>query len=117
MDDERRLANSNLFASWAGDDFASWERAVGASVTHLSRGTGQVTGVTRDGGVISIHVQYGRSEYVHALWEFRTELISMTYPAGVTREELSEPVRARRLRHEETTRTALRDRRSVAGLA
>lgn len=117
MDDERRLANSHLFASWAGDDFSSWQRAVGASVTHLSHGVGQVTSVTRDRGVISIHVQYGRSERGHALWEFRTELISMTYPAGLTRDDLSPPVKARRLLQEETTRTALRVRRSAGGQA
>src|SRR5215207_6743576 len=114
MDDERRLSNSQLFARWAGEDFASWERATGASVTHLSRGVGQVTGVSRDAGIITINVQYDRSARGLALWEFRTELIGMTYPAGLTRDELSPPVKARRLLQEEAARTAMRLRRGDA---
>lgn len=104
MDDERRLSNSQLFARWAGEDIASWQRATGASVTHLSRGVGQVTSVSQDAGIISVNVQYERSARGLALWEFRTELIAMTYPVGVTRDELSPPVKARRLLQEQAAR-------------
>ena len=111
MDIEHRLSNSQLFARWAGEDFPSWERATGASVTHLSRGVGRVTSVSQDAGIISINVQYDRSARGHALWEFRTELIGMTYPEGLTRDELSPPVKARRLLQEDAAQTAMRLRR------
>ena len=114
MDEERRLSNARLFASWAGEDFGAWQRATGASVTHLSRGNGQVTNVSQDAGHIAIHVHYERSDRGHALWEFRTEFIDMTYQAGLTREDLLPTVEARRLLREHEAQTALLARRSAA---
>ena len=114
MEEERRLSNSRLFASWAGEDFGAWQRATGASVTHLSRGVGRVTNVSQDAGTIAVHVQYERSDRQHALWEFRTEFIDMTYHAGLTREDLIPTVQARRLLQEHQTRTTPLARRSAA---
>ena len=114
MDEERRLSNSRLFASWAGEDFGAWQRATGASVTHLSRGVGQVTNISQDTGTIAIHVQYERSAREHALWEFRTEFIDMTFQAGLTREDLLPTVEARRLLREHEAQTARLGRRSGA---
>jgi hypothetical protein len=111
MDEERRLSTSKLFANWAGEDFPSWQQAIGASVTHLSRGNGHVTDVSREAGIISVHVQYLRDSRSHALWEFRTELTTMTLPAGLAREDLIPTVRARRLLQEEEKRTAMLLRR------
>jgi hypothetical protein len=106
MDEERRLSTSKLFAGWAGDDFPSWEQAVGASVTHLSRGDGQVTNVSSEAGIIAVHVQYARDSRRHALWEFRTELTNMTLPEGLTRTDLIPTAKARRLRREQERRAA-----------
>ena len=114
MEEERRLSNSRLFASWAGEDFGAWQRATGASVTHLSRGVGQVTNISQDAGTIAIHVQYERSERRHALWEFRTEFIDMTYQAGLTRADLLPTVAARRLQRDHATQTTPLARRSGA---
>ena len=114
MDDERRLSNVQLFARWAGEDLDRWQQATGAFVTHLSRGDGQVTNVSQDAGLIAIQVQYERAARGHALWEFRTEFIAMTYPAGLTRADLIPAVTARRQRHEHETQTALPLRRSGA---
>jgi hypothetical protein len=104
MDEERRLSTSKLFAGWAGDDVHSWEQAVGASVTHLSRGDGQVTNVSQEAGIIAVHVQYARDSRRHALWEFRTELRDMTLPEGLTRADLIPRAKARRLRREQARR-------------
>lgn len=104
VDEERRLSTSKLFAGWAGDDFPSWEQAVGASVTHLSRGDGQVTNVSQEAGIIAVHVQYARDTHSHALWEFRTELTHMTLPAGLARADLIPRAKARRLRQEREKR-------------
>lgn len=97
MDEERRLANPQLFAAWAGEEAASWEQAIGMSVTHLSRGQGRIVEVSQTGGVIAIHVQYARTIHDHALWEFRTEVREMTLPPGCTRAGLAPAARARRL--------------------
>lgn len=115
MDEERRLSNVQLFASWAGEDFDAWQRATGASVTHLSRGNGQVTNVSQDAGIIAIQVQYERSARGHALWEFRTEFIAMTFAEGLTRADLIPTVEARRLRREQEMQTLALLRRSGAG--
>ena len=100
MNDEHRLSIPKLFAKWAGEDFDSWRQAIGASVTHLSRGDGHVTAVSREGGAISIHVHYAHAEREHPLWEFRTEFTQMTLPHGLTRDELIPTVKAQRLLHE-----------------
>ena len=106
MDQERHLSTSKLFGLWAGDELHSWERAVGATVTHLSRGKGQVTGVSRAPGGVAIHVQYLGAAHDHAPWEFRTELTAMTLPDGLTREQLIPPVKTQRLDRERETRLA-----------
>ena len=109
MDEERRLSIPQLFARWAHDDVHSWQQAVGVSVTHLSRGDGHVTDVSQEAGIISIHVQYARGNRGHPLWEFRTELIGMTLPAGLTRDDLIPAVKERRLLREQ-------EQRAVTGL-
>lgn len=109
--EEDRLSNRELFASWAGEDFHSWQKAIGASVTHLSRGDGHVTNVSQEGGSVSIHVRYARSDRVHPLWEFRTELTSMTLPAGLTRDDFVPTVKARRLLREQGQKAARAARR------
>jgi hypothetical protein len=114
MDDERRLSTSKLFASWAGEDFHSWQQAVGASVTHLSRGSGQVTSVSQEAGIVSVHVRYLRADRSHPLWEFRTELTNMTLPEGLTRDDLIPTVKAQRLLKEQEKRTAMLLRQSDA---
>lgn len=101
MGDEHRLANPQLFAGWAGEDFGSWEQAIGTSVTHVSRGRGQIINVTREAGVISVHVQYARSVREHATWEIRTEIRDMTLPLGYTRDQLIPAARAQRILHEQ----------------
>lgn len=106
MDQIHRLANPQLFASWAGDDFHAWEQAIGTSVTHLSRGSGTVTHVSREMGSIVIHVRYGGAVHEHALWEFRTEVTSMTLPAGVARADLFPAARAQSILQEKARRTA-----------
>src|SRR5438045_212534 len=73
MDIEQGLTDQRLFARWAGEDLPSWERAVGATVTHLSRGKGVVTSIVRESGAIAVHVAYDRSQFVHRTWELRTE--------------------------------------------
>lgn len=108
MDVEQQLTNQQLFALWADGDIASWERVVGVSLTHLSRGVGRVTSVSQTAGEVSIHVQYFRAQREHPLWEFRTEFIRMTLPDGLTREEMIPVVKARRLRREEIKRLSLR---------
>jgi hypothetical protein len=104
LDDERRLSTSKLFASWAGEDFHSWQQAVGAAVTHLSRGTGHVINVSQEAGVVSVNVRYLRADRSHPLWEFRTELTTMTLPNGLTRDDLIPTVKARRLLKEQEKR-------------
>ena len=105
MDEERRLSTPKLFARWAREDFPSWQQAIGATVTHVSRGDGHVTNVTQEAGTVSIHVHYARADREHPLWEFRTELMSMTLPAGVTRDDMIPTVRARRLLREQEKET------------
>ena len=100
MNDEHRLSTPRLFARWAGEDFHSWQQAIGASVTHLSRGDGRVTNVSQEAGVVSIHVQYVGADREHPAWEFRTEFTNMTFPEGLTREDLIPTVKARRLLRE-----------------
>ena len=100
MNDEHRLSTPKLFAKWAGANFASWRQAIGASVTHMSRGDGHVTAVSREAGVVSIHVHYAQAEREHPLWEFRTEFMQMTLPNGLTRDDLIPTVKAQRLLHE-----------------
>ncbi len=109
MDIEERLSDQQLFARWADEDLASWERAVGMSLTHLSRGAGRIGAVSSAGGVIAVQVDYARSHYVHATWELRTEFTGMTLPAGITRADLIPGARARRLR----LATAARDERAL----
>jgi len=111
MDIEQGLTDQRLFARWAGEDFPSWERAVGATVTHLSRGKGTVTGVSRETGTIAVHVAYERSQYAHATWELRTEFTRMTLPEGLTRAEITPGARAWRLQEAER---AQEDRQVVA---
>lgn len=101
MDEERRISTPRLFASWAQEDFASWHRAIGASVTHLSRGDGRVVNVSQVGGDISVHVQYAGTGREHRLWEFRTELTHMILADGMTRNDLIPVVKARRLLQEQ----------------
>ena len=98
MDEERRLAIPQLFARWAREEFPAWRQAIGASVTHLSRGDGRVTDVSQEAGSIAVHVRYARAERRHPLWEFRTELMRMTLPTGLSRDDLMSTVTARRLR-------------------
>jgi hypothetical protein len=101
MDEEGRISTPRLFASWAQEDFASWHRAIGATVTHLSRGDGRIVNVSQAGSIISIHVQYAGAGREHALWEFRTELTHMTLADGMTRNDLIPVVKARRLLQEQ----------------
>lgn len=97
MNEESRLSNPQLFARWAGEDFDAWRQVIGMSVRHLSRGTGSITDVSREAGIVSIHVHYARAQREHPLWEFRTEVRSMTLPDGITREDLISVVKARQL--------------------
>ena len=106
MDAESRLTNHQLFARWARQDIHAWQRAVGADITHLSRGDGRVTAVSREQGEVSVHVQYARAQHEHPLWEFRTEIHRMTYPEGLTRAEMIPAVREQRLQDEEDKRSA-----------
>jgi len=120
VDEEHRLSNRQLFASWAREDFHSWQQAIGASVTHLSRGDGQVTNVSQEAGIVSIQIHYAQGNREHPLWEFRTELTNMTFPKGLTRDDFIPTVKARRLlqeQHEKAdreARSANRHRRNVA---
>ena len=114
MDEEHRLSNPKLFAKWAHEDFPAWRQLIGVAVTHLSRGDGQVTDVSREAGSVSIQVQYARSERSHALWEFRTEFTDMTLPQGLTRADLIAPVKAQRLLQEQA-RKASRTAASLKG--
>lgn len=113
MDEEHQLSNSLLFARWAGEDHEAWQQAVGGSVTHLSRGKGQVTAVSEQDGVVSVHVHYAKGDRIHASWELRTEFIDMKYANGLTRADFIPTVRARRL-HKEQQRTAARLAREAA---
>ena len=97
MNIEQGLTDQRLFARWAGEDVPSWERSVGATVTHVSRGTGTITGVSRETGTIAVHVAYGRAQVAHATWELRTEFTAMTLPAGLTRAALTPGALAWRL--------------------
>ena len=106
MDEENRLSNPKLFAKWAREDFPSWRQLTGVSVTHLSRGDGQVVNVAREAGIVSIQVQYARAERTHALWELRTEVTDMTLPQGLTRAGLIAPVKAQRLRKEQAQKAS-----------
>lgn len=96
MEQDFTLSNPQLFAGWAGDDVQAWEQAIGTSVTHLSRGAGTVMQVSREAGIIAIHVRYNGSVHEHALWEFRTEIRNMTLPPGLTRTDLLPAARERR---------------------
>ena len=107
MDEERRLSTPKLFASWAGEDLHCWQQAIGASVTHLSRGVGQVTDVSLEAGSITVTVRYLLAERRHALWEFRTELTHMTLPEGLTRDDLIPMAKVQRLRREQEQRAEL----------
>jgi hypothetical protein len=102
VDQDERLGTPQLFAGWAGEDAAAWERAVGTSVTHLSRGNGTVTLIAQEASGVAVHVRYSGTGAVraHALWEFRTEVTRMTLPAGLTRADLLPAARARRIRQE-----------------
>jgi hypothetical protein len=100
VDEEYRLSIPKLFARWADEDFHAWEQAIGTSVTHLSRGNGRVADVTREGGIITVHVQYAKAVRGHPLCELRTEFTQMTLPAGLTRDGVIATVKARRLFHE-----------------
>ena len=106
MDEENRLSNPKLFAKWAREDFPSWQQLTGVSVTHLSRGDGQVTDVSREAGSVSIQVQYAHAARSHALWEFRTEITDMTLPHGLTHGDLIAPVKAQRLLQEQARKTS-----------
>ena len=105
MDQEQRMTDQQLFARWAGDDLPSWERAIGMTMTHLSRGDGLVRRVTREAGQVAVEVEYGRSNRTHAPWELRTEFTRMTLPEGLVRADLIPGARARRLLREQDRRT------------
>ncbi|MGD9889783.1 MAG: hypothetical protein AB7R89_14485 [Dehalococcoidia bacterium] len=121
MDQAQTLSNSQLFASWAGEDVQSWEQAIGTSVTHVSRGAGTVSNVSREAGNIAVHVQYTRAVHAHALWEFRTEIRNMTLPTGLTRADLLPATRERQKQQAEDKRAAqearlilMRQRRNIS---
>jgi hypothetical protein len=101
VDEDYRLSIPKLFARWAGEDFHSWQEAIGVSVTHLSRGNGRVTDVSQEAGNISIHIQYARAVREHPLCEFRTEFIQMTLPTALTRDDVIATLKERRLLHEQ----------------
>jgi len=101
VNQEYRLSNPQLFARWAGEDFDAWRQVIGMSVTHLSRGKGSVIDVSQEAGIVSIHVHYARFQHEHPLWEFRTEVRSMTLPEGLTRDDLIMAVKARQLLQEQ----------------
>ena len=101
MDEEYRLSIPRLFGRWAGEDFHAWQQAIGVSVTHLSRGNGRVTDVTREGGIITVHIQYAKAVRGHPLCELRTEFTQMALPTGLTRDGVIATVKARRLLHEQ----------------
>jgi hypothetical protein len=100
VDEEQRLSDPQLFARWAREDVDAWRQAINLSVTHLSRGTGQVIDVSQEEGGLSVHVQYARSGRKHPLWEMRTEFTRMTLPEGLTRADLIPTIKARRLLQE-----------------
>ncbi|MGH2583487.1 MAG: hypothetical protein ACRDJE_01080, partial [Dehalococcoidia bacterium] len=75
----------------------AWRQGIGMSVTHLSRGEGSITNGSQEAGFVTIHVHYARLQREHPLWEFRTEVRSMTLPEGLTREDLIVAVKARQL--------------------
>ncbi len=113
MDEEQRLSSVELFASWASDVFDAWHQAIGATVTHLSRGAGHITDVTQDAGDVTVHVHYARGDRGHPLWEFRTEVTHIVLPAGLLRDDLRATVKARRLvqeRSKQATQEAFRVR-------
>jgi hypothetical protein len=83
-----RLTNLQLYARWARDDATAWQRLLGTRVTHLSRGDGEVTDVSADADAVTVLVQYTRGHRRHPLWEFRTEIIRLALPVGLTRDEL-----------------------------
>jgi hypothetical protein len=54
-----------------------------------------VTDVTREGGIITVHVHYAKAVREHQLWEIRTELTHMTLSTGLSRDQLISTLRAR----------------------
>jgi hypothetical protein len=114
MDQDQRLGNPQLFAAWAGEEMQAWEQLAGVSVTHTSRGRGTVAHVSQDMGYITIHVRYNGAVREHPLWEFRTEIMNMTLPAGLTRADLLPAARARRVLETEAKRSAQEARMAIA---